>query len=221
MCFIFTLLCLVVTYVCGDGFAALRCLVTLCKISDVRDLKAAVAALIARNYEQHSNAARVDHSSGTCNDGLPAAVSIDTNDNISNKDRVTCTESTNSNVNNCLNATSSVNSNDEHGVIGMGRNANSQKCDNLNSSKMEVCSEERRASSDPMDYEDNKPFNSFHKEDKTTNLPCNGGGRAGSHRQCPVSKPPDVNHIVVAEVFDNHVAKILVRSNVSETKIYD
>ena len=51
--------------------------------------------------------------------------------------------------------------------------------------------------------------NNVTDEQKNSNVSKNNSLK-GHLTGCLLRKPPDINHIVVAEVFDNHIAKILV-----------
>ncbi|KAF2366092.1 Peptidase C19 ubiquitin carboxyl-terminal hydrolase, partial [Trinorchestia longiramus] len=144
---------IVVTYVSCDKSPALRCLVTLNKMADVKDMKAAIVQLLTQDHARRTSSAR------------PVA------------------------------ATS----------------GSSSSCTTLSSvdSPVKMEEEETMAVDSKVDAGDTTKVNNATDDDKMSKRDDIRMPQKSKRRKNSLSKPPEASQLVVAEVLDNHVAKIL------------
>ncbi|XP_018014152.1 uncharacterized protein LOC108671170 [Hyalella azteca] len=167
---------IVVTYVSYDKSPALRCLVTLNKMSDVRDLKAAVVQLLTQDFSRRNAAAR------------PATAS-------SSSSSTGCTASYEDIPGQCI---------DEDGVAE--NNLSGVDNNELQDCKME---ENEGMSMDDVCFTGNKNVNNDNDDQKEIKRDGLRTSQKNKKRKSSLCKPPEVSQLIVAELLDNHIARIL------------
>uniref|UniRef100_A0A6A7FRF5 ubiquitinyl hydrolase 1 n=1 Tax=Hirondellea gigas TaxID=1518452 RepID=A0A6A7FRF5_9CRUS len=152
---------ILVTYISSDSSPPLKCLLTLCKVSDVRDIKTGLVELLAQEYEPHKSAAAGSVSDIAASDDGAATAAVASI--CSSKEQLASKED--------------MDSEDSSNIASVGPKQNNIEEDKINNSNEQVLSKHR--------------------------------GKSRRKSSSCARKPPEVDQIVVAEVLDNHIAKIL------------